>query len=157
MITDIQTKHPVTKCIGRTAKGLDLFQVKKPWEIKYRWFEELRHITCPIDYVYDGASIPRIAWSILGLYPGGVMELCSLPHDIPYRAEGGKNKAGLMGCKIMNENGNTIYITRKEVDLLFRELMLEVYISKRKANLCYGVVRLIGGRHWGGPCPAGMI
>lgn len=39
-------------------------------------------------YIFDGASIPRLLWSILGLEPHGVMDGPALFHDYVYQNQG---------------------------------------------------------------------
>jgi hypothetical protein len=42
----------------------------------------------PTHYIFDGASIPRIIWGLIGLTPHGVMNGPALPHDYGYEHQG---------------------------------------------------------------------
>lgn len=45
-------------------------------------------VTIPAGYTWDGATVPRIAWSIVGLTPFGAHDAASLKHDWLYGFEG---------------------------------------------------------------------
>ena len=94
-------------------------------------------ITAP--WIYDGASIPRPVWSLVGLYPGGVMEEPALWHDSFYRAAGVQNGIHML--------------TRHKADLIFRQMMREYSIPMIRAQIAYIAVYTCGRRHWGGPSP----
>ena len=85
-------------------------------------------------FIFDGASIPRIFWSTLGLTPSGIMELPSLIHDYLYSFRGSTVSGRL---------------SRKESDKIFLQVMKDVGISKTKRNIAYRAVRWFGGSSWG--------
>ena len=90
-----------------------------------------RHII-PEGFVYDGASIPRLIWSPLGVTPDGLHRAATLVHDYLYI------------------NRRHFSYTRKEVDKLFLRQMLILGMNRRKAKLMYRGVRLFGWVMGGG-------
>jgi hypothetical protein len=42
----------------------------------------------PTHYIFDGASIPRIIWGLIGLTPHGASDGPALPHDFCYQNKG---------------------------------------------------------------------
>lgn len=45
-------------------------------------------LTIPAGYIWDGATIPRIGWTIVGLTPFGIHDEATLIHDYLYEFEG---------------------------------------------------------------------
>ncbi len=86
-------------------------------------------------FIWDGASIPRVFWTMSGIRPGGRMVGPSLVHDYLYRGIGGEIAGDY---------------TRKEADQLFRHLMLEAGMGKMRARWAYQAVRLFGRWAWKG-------
>ena len=86
-------------------------------------------------FVYDGASIPRPVWSLVGLYPGGVMEEPALLHDYLY-IHGG----------VVSVSRDRI--SRAMVDKAFFDMMIASGVRKSQAYICYAAVRIFGGMFW---------
>ena len=79
-------------------------------------------------YQWDGASIPRFAWTITGVYPMAAMiQAPSLIHDALY------------GCE---------YFTRLHTDICFRDDMKRNRYSRITRNIFYRSVRWGGGVVW---------
>lgn len=93
-------------------------------------------IVVPTGFLTDGASIPRIIWSILSdtdpdiLYP-------SYPHDLLYTLQGRLSE--------------TVILTRDESDQIIRDLMVEIGAPKWKADQVYFQLRLWGWVNWNKP------
>jgi hypothetical protein len=79
-----------------------------------------------IGFQYDGASVPRIVWTITGITPDGLHRAATLIHDYLY----------------INHSGYSY--TRKQVDQLFKAQMIANGVPARTANLMYRFVRLLG-------------
>lgn len=73
---------------------------------RYRFRLPLGWASIPAGYTWDGATIPRIAWSIVGLTPFGAHNEATLKHDWLYGYEG-------------NIPGYPEKLSRKFVDNLF--------------------------------------
>jgi hypothetical protein len=90
-------------------------------------------------FEWDGASIPRIFWSVIGYYPAGIMLAPSLWHDLIY-----KNKGW-----VRNElTGELIFISRKDCDLLFLQHMLICGVPLKDAQTMYKTIRKFGWTYW---------
>ena len=126
------------------------------WNCQWEYKDQYRRLFVPRGYTYDGASIPRIAWSRIGLTPDGEIRAASLAHDVLYRAAGGRKPEEWRGCKLMNENGNTVFVSRQEADWLFYEFCVFATIPRRRARIAWLAVRLAGWKFWGKNPPSGI-
>jgi hypothetical protein len=108
----------------------------------------------PAGYVYDGGSIPRPIWSILGITPSGAGDAGFLAHDVPYRAKGGEKPEAYLGCTITNPYGQPVVISRSEADWVLGAGMRWGGIAKHRVAIAVPFVRIFGAYHWGGPIPA---
>ena len=131
-----------------------LKRVCKTWHCRWSYNGNERFLTAVIDYVYDGGSVPRPVQSILGITPSGPGDCGFLPHDIIYRAEGGRKAHAYLGCSVKNYNGNNVLISRKEADWVLGAGMRFGGIPKRRVLVAIPFVRAFGILHWGGPIPA---
>lgn len=95
------------------------------------WLSDGRKITIPIGFEYDKASIPRPAWWYLSRDDKHIL-IAALVHDYLYTNQriGGK------------------WITRKEADQIFYELIRQAGMRYTKAKLAYMAVRLGGWRYF---------
>ncbi len=100
-------------------------------------------LVVPRGFRYDGASVPRILWSVIGLRPDGLVRAAALLHDWIYR-HGGKLPPG----SYRRDDGEGGHWTRKSADLLFGRVMRESGVSKLKRRLAYLGVRVGGRRSW---------
>lgn len=78
-------------------------------------------------FVFDGASIPRFCWRIIGHPFQMPLLVCATPHDILYASES---------------------FTQSECDWIFIELMQLVKINWIKRNLVWSAVRCGGYFVW---------
>lgn len=89
-------------------------------------------VEIPEGFINDGASVPRWAWSIVGLTPDGLLRAAAIVHDFHYRFGIG---------------------TRKFADQLFYSMLIEYGVNKVRAKLAYAAVRIGGGNHFGKVVP----
>ncbi len=115
------------------------------WEAKgTRW-----KMIVPKGYISDGASTPRLAWTIFGIIPDGLIRLAALLHDFLYDHSGKLPKGS---CMCVNQgiwvdcSGKTW--KRKEADQFFANIMKEAGVSKFKRRIAYLAVRLGGWTGW---------
>lgn len=94
-------------------------------EHDFRYRSSLGTITVPAGFITDGASIPRIFWTILA--PFGEYFEAAIIHDYLYTEANRK-------------------FTRAETDLIFKEAMFNVGVGWLTRGLIYRAVR-IGGRN----------
>ena len=129
----------------------DVEATSEPWVCKWKYNGNTRILNVPADYTWDGASIPRFAWSLIGLTPMGLMDGPSLAHDPLYRSKGGR--LDMQGCRLTSEAGIGVVVDRDEADWVLRATMNFVNVPRMRANIAYGIVRAFGGGYWGGPAP----
>jgi len=142
------TAQPIDQQIGKRAK-----KVTEVWKCWWCYRGKTRIMTVVAAYLYDGGSIPRIAWSILGITPSGPGDGGFLPHDVLFRAMGGKKPKAYKGCTVTNENGNAVCVPRVEADWVMYEGLRRGGIAKHRCRIAHAFVRTFGRWHWGGPMP----
>jgi hypothetical protein len=95
--------------------------------VKYfRYVSFLGIITVPTGFVSDGASIPRVFWSIMG--PQGPWFYAAIVHDYLYS----KSSTGRFDCD------------RWEADEIFLDAMKDLGVRWHQRFLIYRAVRLFG-------------
>lgn len=97
----------------------------------FRYISTKGIITVPIGFLTDGASIPRVFWSILAPY--GEYFAAAIIHDFLYSLD-----------------DNTQF-TRKEADLILKEGMYNLGVSWIKRGLIYRAVQVFGGSSYKSP------
>lgn len=80
--------------------------------------------TAKAGLIFDGASIPRFMWRVIGSPFTGKYRRAAILHDQYYQEPNGK--------------------TRKQVDKMFKHAMREDGCSVWKAQLMYNAVRMFG-------------
>jgi hypothetical protein len=108
----------------------------------------LYKMTVPAHYPFDGASVPRICWTLTGLLPTGVHLGAAAVHDYLYQRRGqirdGEAQHFVSGqWQPFNANW-----TRKQCDQLFLDIMLLAGETRWKAWSMWQAVRLFGGFAW---------
>jgi hypothetical protein len=93
---------------------------------RFRYFSSYGDIIVPKNFYSDGASIPRIFWSILS--PFGSYYRAALIHDFLYSKDSEKHYP----------------YDRKTADLIFKEAMYNLSIGWVKRETIYRAVRLGG-------------
>jgi hypothetical protein len=100
-------------------------------------------------FIFDGASIPRIVWTLLGLVPHGSMDGPGLGHDYGYHFRG----LFPVGDWWVMEDGEWVICTepmsRRMCDDLIRALCLHFEIcGSIRAFLVWSAVRTAGRIAW---------
>lgn len=90
-------------------------------------------ITLRKGFEFDGASIPRICWSVISNETFGVLE-ASATHDYFY------GRGGLLP--------SCVKLTRKQVDNIFYHELRYYGVNWFSAQLAHKSVRLAGASHW---------
>jgi hypothetical protein len=86
-------------------------------------------------FICDGASIWRVFWTLAGVRLGGRIRAAAVVHDWIYRWNGAPALCGT-------------WFTRRRADKLFRRIMREAGMERRRIWLCYWAVRLGGWHAW---------
>lgn len=127
------------KDIPNIALGVRKFELKDYCFTRWLKGEKEIRISAEKGFIWDGATIPRIFWSLIGFYPAGIMLPASLWHDLIYV------KKGWVHNYITKE---TEHISRKHCDQLFYKHMIKCGVPEKKARLMYKVVRIGGFYYW---------
>lgn len=97
-------------------------------------------IEIPLGFVFDGATIPRIAWSIVGLTPFGAHNGATVIHDYLYYKEGEILPLALSTKELI--------IKRKLVDKLFIRHLKELGFNKFQLLMIAFFIRVGGLYYW---------
>lgn len=95
----------------------------------YGALTECGFVTIKAGFLSDGASIPRVCWSIIGHPYEGYLQAAAV-HDWLYR------------------KGNGYDFTRAEADMVLRDLMEDLGYSWAKRWAFWSAVRAGGWRSW---------
>jgi hypothetical protein len=99
------------------------------WKLQddFSYYNDFIQVTVKSSFITDGASIPKIFWSIVGNPLSNDLLKPAIIHDGLY---------------------TLMQLPRDKCDTLLKEMLLFNGTSKVKANLVYIVVRTFGGSHW---------
>lgn len=108
-----------------------------------------RSITVPKGYLSDGASVPRLVWTLSGIIPDGLIRAAALIHDFIYDHSGQLP----FGSYRRIRNGNWEFCsnekwTRKVADKLFGRINRECGVPKFQRRVAYLAVRAGGWIGW---------
>ena len=126
-------------------RGRMQFELLNDFSVRFdRGFETV----VPKGYITDGASIPKVAWSIIGspisrpyLYP-------AIGHDFRYEVHGHINSLDyLVGIRVRELISNEANSpgTRKQIDLDFLEGLHKTSEAQWRIHSMYTAVRVGGG------------
>lgn len=127
------------------------YRLARPF--KYVWIEaeKLHRIVIATGFEYDGASIPRFAWSLLGLRPMGKTSAAACLHDHCYL------RGGRLGSSYEVYEQSTGFWriqqgrwSRLRADKLFATMLKEAGANKFQTTLAYQAVRLFGAGSYKG-------
>lgn len=90
-------------------------------------------------FIWDGATIPRFLWSLIGYHPAGLMLAPSLWHDLIY-----VNKGVVYNYISLKKE----FISRLDCDRLFLSHMIRMGVEEKKALKMYKVIRIFGRFYW---------
>lgn len=93
------------------------------------------HLTIPAGYKWDGATIPRLGWTIVGLTPFGIHDEATLIHDYLYEFEGEFDEV-------------KPHITREFVDAMFIAKLKELGYKRWQLKVINFFIRVFGFYYW---------
>lgn len=139
----------------KTIKQPDLIPIQSGYYLAkdyvYEWHDRGRdyRITIPKGFECDGASVPRILWTLTGITPDGYHRPAALVHDYLYRHHGRipQGRVQIMDHLRRWHAVNKAW-TRESADKLFARILRELGISKFRRRLMYIGVRLGGWTSW---------
>lgn len=132
------------------VRGEEGYRLEDPYF--YQWQDDRgfwRRIAVPAGFLYDGASVPRLVWTMTGIVPDGLIRAAALLHDFLYEHRGAFPYGSLQfyhsgWCKDVSG----VVWSRKQADELLYRVMIEAGCSPWKAKLSYTSVRLFGLYAW---------
>ena len=86
------------------------------------------YVTVPKNFEFDGASIPRFFWRVIGTPFAPDVIIAALVHDYLYK------------------HGHELGISRKEADTIFRSILR--YEGHPKADTMYRTLRMFGASNY---------
>ncbi len=113
-------------------------------------FKNIRNrITIPSGFRYDGASVPRFFWTITGIKPDGLQRAAALIHDMIYIQKGNLPE-GIQEQEVQPDVWEPTFgkWSRYDSDRLFRKILIQAGMKKRRAGLMYFAVRAAGWTYW---------
>ncbi len=119
----------------------------------YRWEHHgVRYsLVVPRGFRYDGASVPRIVWTLTGILPDGLIRAGALIHDWLY-ANGGSLPFLSFSMHVPKPGGwedmPSAKWSRKAADRMFGRLLREAGVSRRRRRAAYLAVRAFGWWPW---------
>lgn len=141
----------------RLANGKEGYRLCQPYV--YIWWKDqvIRRIKIPEGFEYDGASVPRLAWTLTGIERDGLQRAAALVHDMLYQHRG-KLPDGVyqrlehvidpvVGSCDAFVNVSEPW-TRAAADRMFCRLLREAGVSQRRRRLMYFAVRACGWIFW---------
>nr|BDD44368.1 hypothetical protein 20 [bacterium] len=130
-VTDFKQPHNTVN-----AKGF--YVLTRSYEMRLILNKVKKVFLVPKGFTYDGASIPRFAWSLLGLYPDGNLRGAATFHDWLYRS----------GGKILDISNTPYFFNRKEADTILNLCMQKSGIGFLRRRVVFTAVRIFGKRNW---------
>lgn len=137
------------------------YYLEEPYIHEWVYKGTTYRVIVPEGFITDGASIPRIFWSLAGLKPDGLYRAAALVHDFFYQYRGDpppgrfQREVGthkdfgqpvLAWRDVTREDRPAL--TRKEADELFMRIMTEAGVDGWQRTVMHRAVRLFGGFAW---------
>jgi hypothetical protein len=126
------------------------YKFDEDWAYEWLVLGHKRRLLVPKLTESDGASVPRILWTITGITPDGLVRAAAAVHDMLYRF-GGRLPPGWL-LEIKGDEWVTLVdmqvYTRRDADRLFARIMRDAGVPKWKRRLAFLGVRLGGYWSW---------
>ena len=119
-------------------------------EYIYKWDKngETYRIVVPKGFIYDGASIPRLVWTLTGMRPDGLLRAAALVHDFLYEHKGKMPKGTYQMRSDKRYTDLNDQWSRKNADKMFARILKESGVSRFKRRMACRAVRLGGWLAW---------
>lgn len=106
-------------------------------------------IIVPAGFTYDGASVPRLLWTLTGIRPDGLIRAAALVHDWLYFYEGRLPPGSFQYLNAQGQWENVIgRWSRRDADRLFGRMLREAGVARRRRRWAYRAVRAFGWIPW---------
>lgn len=148
MLTLPQNKQPSITPIS--DKGQERYVLDG--EYSYFWEAEGNkwRINVVRGFMYDGASVPRFIWTLLGILPDGVHRSAALIHDWLYRYQGLPPFGSFQKWNEEYRFWESIDYpwTREQCDKMFSNILGFFSVSTFRRKAMYKAVRVFGFGPW---------
>ncbi len=105
-------------------------------------------ITIPAGFSFDGASVPRVCWTLTGLLPSGVHLGAAAVHDYAYERRG-RIIRGEVACLMEGVwQPQGVVWDRGQCDEMFLRIMRDAGETSWKSRVMFAAVRAFGGVAW---------
>ncbi len=126
------------------------FELAQPFVFQWVENNDVHRITVPRGFAFDGASVPRLCWTLTGLLPSGVHLGAAAVHDLLYQHRGLMNEGQVE--KLNPATGlweaEPVHWDRKQCDQMFRTIMQAAGETPWKIFAMYHAVRIFGEMAW---------
>lgn len=133
------------------TNGREGYRLEAPWRYTWTVGDVERRLEFPPGFLSDGASVPRILWSLTGITPDGLIRAAAFVHDCLYRFRGRLPPGWLFERPVGAEGSIAVAdvrYTRQSSDAMFGRIMRQAGVAPRKRRLAYHGVRLCGWAVW---------
>jgi len=135
--------RPILRAGTRDRVNVELY--------RYQWTEGLTDYRIDVEdgFLHDGASVPRVFWTLVGITPSGKVSAAALVHDYIYRHKGRMPAGSFM---VQKDNGDWVdvpgRIARQRADKLFKKTMRQSGYNRVKSASAYRAIRISFWRNW---------
>ncbi len=140
---------------GSLHEGFDKYQtyiLSHDWSVTLEIDGILYRFIVKEGYIYDGASVPRLGWSMSRIRPDGLIRAAATLHDPLYQFQGNLNNEWITCEVFSHKTGRWTKCdrvwTRKESDQIFRALLIWADYHDRKVWVIYTAVKWGGRKAW---------
>lgn len=130
--------------------GVRKYQLVEDYAYVWRAGGRTRRIVVPAGFVYDGASVPRLGWTLAGILPDGLIRAAACVHDWIYINKGRLDDGSYQEFNHQSQQWvrTRCDVTREEADRMFCRIMREAGLPKWRRRIAYRAVRLGGWIPW---------
>lgn len=138
--------QPHNVAIDGRPLGLSHYQTYRlshDWSVYFERNGFLFRFTVKEGYIYDGASVPALAWAISRIRPDGLIRAAATLHDPIYEFEGDLNNKWIT-CEVWHDgewSKSLRHWHRKEADGFFKELLERAGYGDKKIWAAHQAVR----------------
>jgi hypothetical protein len=142
-------EQPDNVPVETTADGKTLYKLRRPFA--YIWLapdDFRRCLLVPAGFENDGASVPRIVWSISGMQQDGEHRAAAIIHDFLYEYQGAIPVGSYLREDDDGWNPVIADWKRKHADRMFGRIMREYTVPRQRRRMAYRAVRVGGWTAW---------
>jgi len=136
----VTLQQPLNRPVGERA-----YELVADWTYEWKHDGIRRRITVPKGFVCDGASVPRLVWTLTGILPDGLIRAAALVHDWLYAHHGRPPSRSYQEFRRGRWVAMDAVWSRAEADRLFARIMRDAGLGKARRRIAYLGVRVFAG------------